>query len=508
MTGQAADLLRAGGGGGTLKTPFPTIAIFRPMSEPLPNAAQLSPVRNKLLWLVSLGFFMQTLDGTIVNTALPAMARDMGESPLHMHSVIVAYSLAMAVLIPASGWLADRFGTRRVFMSAIALFVLGSVLCALSPRLDFLVASRVVQGLGGALLLPVGRLAVLRAFPREQFIRAISFVAIPGLVGPLIGPTLGGWMVEFASWHWIFWVNVPVGLIGLAAASRYMPTGEQMPARGFDLAGYVMLAAGMALVSLAVESMARGGVRSASALIMMVFGLACLCGYWLHALKKTEPLFAPELFSVRTLRVGLLGNLFSRLGSSAMPFMTPLVLQVSLGYSPMNAGMMMLPTVIGSMLTKPLVTRVIHRLGYRQVLMTNTWVLALLIASFSFIAPGIPVPLLIAQLGIFGAVNSLQFSAMNTVTLKDLMPDFASSGNSLLSMVQMLAMGMGVAAAGAVLAAFQANFDAASPGATLWAFRATFIVMGLLTLAATLLFMQLPTRELPRMSTAGPEQHN
>jgi len=464
-------------------------------------------MRNKLLWLVSLGFFMQTLDSTIVNTALPAMARDMGESPLHMHSVIVAYSLAMAVLIPASGWLADRFGTRRVFMSAIGLFVLGSVLCALSPNLNLLVAARVIQGLGGALLLPVGRLAVLRAFPRDQFIRAISFVAIPGLVGPLIGPTLGGWMVEFASWHWIFWVNVPVGLIGLLASARYMPAGENMQPRSFDLTGYVMLAGGMALVSLAVESMASGGVRSASALIMMVFGLACLSGYWLHALRKPEPLFAPELFTVRTLRVGLLGNLFSRLGSSAMPFMTPLVLQVSLGYSPMHAGMMMLPTVIGSMLTKPLVTRVIHRFGYREVLVTNTWVLALLIASFSFISPDVPVPLLIVQLGIFGAVNSLQFSAMNTVTLKDLLPHFASSGNSLLSMVQMLAMGMGVAAAGAVLAAFQAHFGTATAGDTLWAFRGTFIMMGLLTLAATLLFTQLPRQEQAGGSTAGPEQH-
>ena len=471
-------------------------------------AAQLSPVRNKLLWLVSLGFFMQTLDGTIVNTALPSMARDLGESPLEMHSVIVAYSLAMAVLIPASGWLADRFGTRRVFMSAIALFVVGSVLCALAPNLQLLVAARVVQGLGGALLLPVGRLAVLRAFPREQFIRAISFVAIPGLIGPLIGPTLGGWMVEFASWHWIFWVNVPVGIIGLLAASKYMPVGEMIPPRLFDVAGYAMLAFGMAAVSLAVESMAGGGIRSASALIMLVFGLASLAAYWLHALRKPDPLFAPELFAVRTLRVGLLGNLFSRLGSSAMPFMIPLVLQISLGYSPMHAGMMMLPTVIGSMLTKPLVTKVIYRFGYREVLVVNTMVLAFLIASFAWISHEMPLPLLIVHLAIFGAINSLQFSSMNTVTLKDLDSEYASSGNSLLSMVQMLAMGIGVAAAGAVLAAFQAYFGSATAGDTLWAFRMTFIVIGLLTLAATMVFLQLPEREAPNSGASGPEQHN
>ena len=261
------------------------------MPAPLASASRPAP-----LWLVALGFFMQTLDATIVNTALPAMARDLNESPLQMHSVIVAYSLAMAVLIPASGWLADRFGTRRVFMSAIALFVAGSVLCALAPTLAMLSLARVAQGLGGALLLPVGRLAVLRAFPREEFISAMSLVAIPGLVGPLIGPTLGGWIVEYASWHWIFWVNVPVGLVGLVAAQRFMEGGEAQPSRGFDAVGYGLLAFGMAAVSLAVEGMAGGGVRGASALVMMVFGLASLAAYWLHALRSPNPLFVPGLF--------------------------------------------------------------------------------------------------------------------------------------------------------------------------------------------------------------------
>ncbi|MBS0506577.1 MAG: multidrug transporter subunit MdtD [Proteobacteria bacterium] len=458
--------------------------------------------RQALLWLVALGFFMQTLDATIVNTALPAMAADLGESPLQMHSVIVAYSLAMAVLIPASGWLADRFGTRRVFMSAIALFVIGSVLCALAPRLSLLVAARVVQGLGGALLLPVGRLAVLRAFPREEFIHAMSLVAIPGLVGPLIGPTLGGWLVEYASWHWIFWVNVPVGVLGLVAARRFMPGGDLLAQRGFDGVGYALLAVGMAFVSLAVEGMAGVGARSAVALVLLVFGLASLAAYWLHALRSPNPLFVPGLFDVRSLRVGLLGNLFSRLGSSCMPFMIPLVLQVSLGYSPMQAGMMMLPTVLGSMLAKPLVTRIVRRWGFRRVLVANTCALALLIASFALLSPQPPLALLGLQLALFGGVNSMQFSAMNTVTLKDLSTQDASSGNSLLSMVQMLALGMGVAAAGALLASFGDYFGQAGSQHTLSAFRATFACMGLLTLAATALFLQLPARELPDASVA------
>ncbi len=470
---------------------------------PVPSATAAHASRQALLWLVALGFFMQTLDATIVNTALPAMASDLGESPLQMHSVIVAYSLAMAVLIPASGWLADRFGTRRVFMSAIALFVAGSVLCALAPTLALLVAARVVQGLGGALLLPVGRLAVLRAFPREEFIHAMSLVAIPGLVGPLIGPTLGGWLVEFASWHWIFWVNVPVGVLGLAAARRFMPRGDVLARRGFDGIGYALLAFAMAAVSLAVEGMAGSGARGAVALVLLVFGLASLAAYWLHALRSPNPLFVPGLFDVRSLRVGLLGNLFSRLGSSCMPFMIPLVLQVSLGYTPMQAGMMMLPTVLGSMAAKPLVTRIVRHWGYRRVLVANTCALALLIASFGLLPAQPSFALLALQLALFGGVNSMQFSAMNTVTLKDLSSQDASSGNSLLSMVQMLALGMGVAAAGAVLASFEAFFNAANALHTLNAFRATFACMGLLTLAATALFLQLPEHDQVRSGSSG-----
>ena len=193
--------------------------------------APLAPHKERLLWLVAIAFFLQSLDATILNTALPAMARSLNQSPLKMQSVIVAYSLTTAMLIPASGWLADRLGTKRVFGWAIAMFVLGSVLCALSPSLNFLIAARVVQGLGGAMMLPVGRLAVLRTHPKGDFIRAMSFIAIPGQIGALLGPTLGGWLVEVASWNWIFWINVPVGLLGIWASRRWMTDGAPIPPR-------------------------------------------------------------------------------------------------------------------------------------------------------------------------------------------------------------------------------------------------------------------------------------
>ncbi|MFC5522887.1 multidrug transporter subunit MdtD [Polaromonas jejuensis] len=444
-----------------------------------------------LLWLVAVGFFMQTLDATIVNTTLPAMARSFGESPLRMQSVVVAYSLTMAMLIPASGWIADRFGTRRVYVGAISLFVLGSIACALSQNLGQLVAARVLQGLGGALLLPVGRLAVLRAFPRERFLQAMNFIAIPGLLGPLIGPTLGGWLVEVATWHWIFLINIPVGLFGCVATVIYMQNQPRLAVPRFDLPGYLYLAFGMVAVSLAVDGLSGLGLKQASVLVLLVFGLASLAAYWLHAARRPDPLFSPQLFSIPTLSIGLLGNLFSRLGSSCMPFLVPLLLQVSLDYSPMQAGLMMVPVATASMLTKRITTPLITRLGYRRVLVANTALVGLTMASFALATPAQPLGLLVVQLALFGAVNSMQFTAMNTITLRDLDSTMASSGNSLLSMVQMLAMGMGVAAAGAVLAAFTAFFGSGEAVQTLHSFQATFACMGLITLASAGIFWQL-----------------
>lgn len=467
------------------------------MSTVTPAAAPKEAELRALLWLVAVGFFMQTLDATIVNTALPAMARSLGESPLRMQSVVVAYSLTMAMLIPASGWLADRFGLRPVFLSAIVLFSAGSLLCAMANSLSLLVAARVLQGLGGALLLPVGRLAVLKTFPRERFLQAMSFVAIPGLIGPLIGPTLGGWIVEAATWHWIFLINLPVGLLGGLATLRYMPVQRNAALARFDLTGYLLLAFGMVTLSLALDGLSGLGLRQAGVLVLMIFGLASLTAYWMHALRHPDPLFSPHLFGVASLRIGLLGNLFSRLGSACMPLMIPLLMQVTMGYSPLQAGLMMLPVTLASMVMKRPGTWLLTRFGYRRVLVFNTLLVGLATASFALTTLDQPVWLRVVQLVAFGAVNSMQFTAMNTLTLKDLGLAMASSGNSLLSMVQMLAMGMGVAAAGAVLAAFTGYFGPVEAAAALPAFRGTFVCMGLITIASAAIFWQLSDLEVP-----------
>lgn len=468
-----------------------------------------------LLWLVAMGFFMQSLDGTIVNTALPAIAQSLNESPLRMQTAVVAYALTMAVVIPASGWLADRFGTRRIFMAAAALFALGSLACALAPTLNMLIAARVLQGLGGALLLPVGRLAVLRSFPKEKFLEAMSFVAVPGLMGQLIGPTLGGILVEAVSWHWIFLINVPIGLAGAYAAKRLMPDLRDAEVGPLDGMGYMMLTVAMVCMSLSLDGLGGLGFQHVTVLVLLLAGLAALTAYWLHANKVSKPLFSPHLFSVPSFRVGILGNLFARIGSGAMPYMIPLLMQLSMGYSPAQAGMLMLPMALASITIKPLATRLIHRYGYRYVLSVNTVVQGLLIMGFALMTPEQPLWLRIVQMALFGAVNSLQFTCMNTVTLKDLEPHQASSGNSMLSMVQMLSMGMGVAVAAALIASFQQWLGVTDITGSANAFRGAFVCIGIVTVLSAWVFWQLEDDHAPRKpndalakKVLGPGEHD
>ncbi len=446
-----------------------------------------------LPWLVAVAFFMQTLDGTILNTALPAMARDLAQDPLRMQGVVIAYMLTVALLIPVSGWLADRFGTRRVFVSAIVLFSLGSLLCALSQSLAQLVASRVVQGAGGALMLPVGRLAILRLYPRSDFVRVMTLVALPGLIGPLIGPTLGGWLVQYASWHWIFLVNLPVGVLGALAALRFMPelTGERMR---FDGVGFVFFGAAMVLITIALEGLGSVQMPHARVMLLLFGGIACLAVYWLHAARVRQPLFSPALFHTRSFSVGILGNVFARLGSGALPFLVPLVLQLALGYSPAQAGMTMIPLALGAMAIKPLAKPLIDRFGYRNTLTGNTLLLGALIASLALLDATTPLPLLLLQLALIGMVNSLQFSAMNTVTLIGLRDEHASSGNSLLAVVVQLSMSLGVATAAALLGGFSP--PGAEGEAVLRAFQLTFLGVGGLATLAAVLFLQLDDREV------------
>ncbi|EAB7917860.1 TPA: MFS transporter [Escherichia coli] len=422
------------------------------------------------LWIVAFGFFMQSLDTTIVNTALPSMAQSLGESPLHVHMVIVSYVLTVAVMLPASGWLADKVGVRNIFFTAIVLFTLGSLFCALSGTLNELLLARALQGVGGAMMVPVGRLTVMKIVPREQYMAAMTFVTLPGQIGPLLGPALGGLLVEYASWHWIFLINIPVGIIGAITTLMLMPN-YTMQTRRFDLSGFLLLAiAGLVAV-----------------------GVVALVLYLLHAQNNNRALFSLKLFRTRTFSLGLAGSFAGRIGSGMLPFMTPVFLQIGLGFSPFHAGLMMIPMVLGSMGMKRIVVQVVNRFGYRRVLVATTLGLSLVTLLFMTTALLGWYYVLPFVLFLQGMVNSTRFSSMNTLTLKDLPDNLASSGNSLLSMIMQLSMSIGVTIAGLLLGLFGSQHVSVDSGTTQTVFMYTWLSMAFIIALPAFVFARVPS---------------
>ncbi|WP_436917371.1 multidrug transporter subunit MdtD [Acinetobacter schindleri] len=454
-----------------------------------PTHQALQPEFRLLVLLVSIGFFMQGLDTTIINTALPAIALSLQEDPLRMHSVVVAYVLSVAVCIPLSGWLADRFGVRNTYFSAIIIFTLASIGCAVSNSLNELLFYRVLQGIGGALLLPVGRLAMLKIIPRTQFLAAMSLMSLAGLLGPLIGPTLGGWMVEYLSWQWVFLINLPIGLLGTLITFKAMPNVTEPDVAKFDYAGFVMLVVAMVGLCLGIENFANPQYPLWWSLSLVAAGFLFSLIYAYHSHTHSNALFRSKLFKNRIYSIGILGNFFARLGGNSIPFLLPLMLQIAFGFEPFITGLLMIPTVLGSLASKPIIRKIIQHFGYRQVLLVNTLLVGLCIASFALTTADTPIWLRAIHFFIFGILNSLQFVSMNTLTLKDLSQQDASSGNSFLSMIMMLSMSIGVALAGTLVNMFSAYFGAEQLDN---AFHLALICLGCLNIIAAYIFWHIP----------------
>ena len=434
---------------------------------------------------------MQSLDTTIVNTALPSMAKSLGESPLHMHMVVVSYVLTVAVMLPASGWLADKIGVRNIFFTAIVLFTLGSLFCAGSGTLNELVMARVLQGVGGAMMVPVGRLTVMKIVPREQYMAAMTFVTLPGQIGPLLGPALGGILVEYASWHWIFLINLPVGIVGAIATLLLMPN-YTMQTRRFDLSGFLLLATGMAVLTIALDGSKGMGMSSFALGALVVGGVAAILLYLKHAKANPRALFSLHLFRTPTFSLGLFGSFAGRIGSGMLPFMTPVFLQIGLGFSPFHAGLMMIPMVLGSMGMKRIVVQVVNRFGYRRVLVATTLglsVVTLLFMSTALLGWYYVLPLV---LFVQGMVNSTRFSSMNTLTLKDLPDELASSGNSLLSMIMQLSMSIRVTVAGLLLGMFGQQQITVDSGTSHTVFMYTWLCMAFIIALPAVIFARVP----------------
>ena len=445
--------------------------------------------RHKLLLpaLLAVAIFMQMLDVTVLNTALPAIARDLNQSALNMQSVIVSYVLTVALFIPISGYLSDRFGTRRIFILAIGLFVLGSFLCALAMSLNQLVAARVVQGLGGALLTPVARLALMKSFDQAQLMRALNYAVMPALLGPRLGPLVGGYLVEHASWHWIFLMNLPIGLLAMVVGWKVMPNFTDSRTR-LDVVGMLLFASSAFLLTLGVEFSGEQWPLAVS-LGVIALGLALLWVYKKYATNNPNAIYPLNLLAVRTFRVGLNGNLITRIGIASIPLLLPLLFQVVFGYSAIEAAWLLVSMAVAAMVGKPLLRPLLHAVGYRKVLIWNTLMVGLLIVSLATIQQHTPKAVIVAHLLLLGLANSIQFTAMSTLTLANLRPTQKSSGNSLMAVNQQLAMGLGTAL-GAMFLRLSHDLPWVADD-SYKAFQVTFIIIGLITVSSGWIFSQL-----------------
>jgi EmrB/QacA subfamily drug resistance transporter len=477
-------------------------------TNPIGTAAVPSESSRRLLpWLVAVAFFMESTDTTILNTAVPAVSHALNVAPLSMKAVLASYTLSLAVFIPISGWMADRFGTRRVFSSAIGIFTLGSLLCGLSTNIDVLVACRLLQGCGGAMMVPVGRLTLVRAFPKSELIRMMSFVSIPALIGPMLGPMAGGLIVDYLNWRVIFFVNIPIGLFGLLMVYWHLPDFREEETNPLDVLGLILFGSGIALLSYVLEVFGEHTLGTNAILGLLVISLALIAGYGLHATRAAFPLLRMNLFLLRTFRIAVSGSFVTRLGIGGVPFLLPLLYQVGLGFSPVQSGLLIMPQAIASMTVKILMSRILNRFGYRGVLSSNTIILGLLLFLFASIGLNTPVWYIVLLAFLYGGFTSLQYTSMNTLVYADISDEETSSASSIASTMQQLAISFGVAMAGLVTTLFVPERVRSNAPQMIRGVHLALFILGGMTILSTVVFRNLRPADGGKVSQQQVPQH-
>lgn len=483
------------------------LSARRPGSEAAPpGKAGAAPARRKALprdmrmtaLIVASALFMQNLDSTVVATALPSMAKAFDVSPVTMNIAITSYLVSLAAFIPASGWVADRFGARSVFRAAIIVFTLASVLCGMSESLAMLVAARILQGMGGAMMVPVGRLLLLRRVGKADLLAAMSWLTMPALLGPVIGPPVGGFLVTTLSWHWIFDINIPIGIIGVLLVSRFIRGDEPVTAAGFDLRGQVLAGLGMAGLIMGLSSFGRGSLPPVLALGLTLVGVLAALGYCVHARRYPQPLLDFGLLRVPTFAVSVYAGSLFRVGIGALPFLLPLMLQLGFGLSALQSGLITFVSAAGALVTKPIARPLLHAVGFRSLLACNAFLAALMVAVCSAFRPSWPLALIYAVLLVGGVFRSVQFTAYNTIAYADVPPERMSAATSLYSTLQQLSLTTGVTVGAAALAISGAI--AGKPHPRLLDFSVAFLAVAVVMLPAGLLALRLPAEAGAEMS--------
>jgi len=432
---------------------------------------------------------MQNLDGTVVATALPAMARAFGADPLHMNVALTSYLLSLAVFIPASGWLADRYGTRTVFRAAIAVFTVGSVLCGQSHSLWELVAARVVQGIGGAMMVPVGRLVLLRSVAKSELVAAMAWLTVPALIGPVVGPPIGGFLVTYADWRWIFDINVPIGVLGFVLVTRYVDDVRAPVPGRLDAVGLLLSGVALAGLMFGFETIGRGVVPAPLAGGLILLGAASGALYMRHARRRPDPLLDLSLLRIPTFAVSAWAGSMFRIGIGAIPFLLPLMLQLGFGLSAAESGLITLASALGAIVMKPATTWSLRLFGFRTVLVWNAALSAVLLGACAWFRPAWPVAGLYAVLVAGGFLRSLQFTAYNTIAYADIPRPRMSAATSLYATLQQLSLTLGITVGAAALQASTLLSGRTQPG--LPDFSAGFLVVAAVALLAAPMALHL-----------------
>jgi len=394
--------------------------------------------------IIACALFMENLDSTVVSTSLPAIAHSMGENPLRLNLAITSYLLSLGIFIPMSGWMADRFGARTVFCSAIVVFTLGSICCSMVNNLPEFVAARILQGMGGAMMVPVGRLVILRTIPKHELVNAMAWLTVPALLGPMVGPPLGGFISTYFSWRWIFLINIPIGVLGLALAFHFIKNVKSETTSRFDAYGFVIVSIGVASTMFGFENIGRGILPNAVVATMLGGGACLLFLYYRHARVTTTPIIDLSLFKVATYRASIAGGFIFRMGLGALPFLTPLMLQLGFGLTPFASGMITFAGAAGAMTMKFTAGPIIRTFGYRKVLLFNTLICAGFMGVYGFFEPSTSHLVIIGTLLVGGFFRSLQFTAINTIAYADIDNQRMSRATTLASVGQQLSLSFGV----------------------------------------------------------------
>ena len=439
--------------------------------------------------IVASAMFMEQLDGTVLATALPTMAKSFHADPLHMNVALTSYLLTLAMFIPASARFADRFGSRTVFRAAIAMFTLGSIACAQAPTLAFLVAARMLQGAGGAMMSPVGRLVMLRAVSKSELVSAMAWLMIPATIGPIVGPPVGGFLVTYLSWHWIFYINVPIGIAGIILVTRYIEEMREPTRTPFDVRGLVLAGTALASLMFGIEMATRGVGSGLIVSALVVLGIASAMLYTLHARRHSQPMLDFRMMRIPTFRFSVICGSLSRIGVGAMPFLLPMMLQLGFGLSALHSGLITFTSSIGSLAMRLVAPGILRRLGFRFVLSWIGLIATLLLASTAAFRPGWPLAAIYGVLLANGFFQSLQFMAYNTIAYADVPRPQMSTATSFYTTFQQMSLTLGIAISAAVLAGSIRMLGHSAP--LLSDFSVAFLAVSGIALAAPLLSLRL-----------------